>query len=512
MKKQGFKKQFPINLVSNFVYFSVSVLIGIWFTPFLIDHLGVAVYGLVPLAMALIDYMGIVTSSFNSAVARFLTISLQKEDEVEANKIFNTALWSSLIFVVLIIPVVVLFVYFTPKFFNIPIGQEYNSQIFFTVMGVVFCVYAISSNFSISSFAANRFDLRNIIKSVDLIARITIVIFLFFLGNSKVWFVGLGYLGGALVSFIGAVYVWRVLTPGLSISLTSFDKSKLSSVTSMSGWVLLDQIGTVLFLSTELILVNKLCGSEAAGKYAVVLPWVVLLRAMVDIVSSILTPMYFTYYAKGEIENIIRLLRKSIKFLGLFLALPVGLICGFSSSLLAIWVGPSFTPLAPLMCILVGHLVLSLAILPVFAVQVTFNKVRIPAVVTFFTGIGQIVLAIFFVRKFGWGIYGVALSVVMVFLLRNIGFSLLYVANILKIKIRTCIFSLIPGILSMLIISGFSVVLNYFYKPLNWTGLLFYCIIISAAYFFITIRFIFNSEDKNLFLSILPIRMLKTLV
>ncbi|MDD5130137.1 MAG: oligosaccharide flippase family protein [Candidatus Omnitrophica bacterium] len=506
MEKQNLKKQFPINLISNFVYFVLSVLIGIWFTPYLIKHLGVAVYGLVPLAMSVIDYMGIMTTSFNSAVARFLTIGLHKEDEIEANKTFNTALWSSLLFIISVMPVLILCAYFSPKIFNIPSGQEYNSQIFFTTMVVVFSIYAISSNFLVSSFAVNRFDLRNIIKCSDIVVRVLIIVFLFSFSASKLWFVSSGYLGGALATLVGAIFVWRILTPNLKISFRNFDKSKLSNLTHMSGWVLFDQIGTVLFLSTELILVNRLCGSEAAGQYAVILPWVILLRAMSDIVSSTLTPMYFAYYAKGEIANIVNLLKKSIKFLGLFLALPVGLICGFASSLLTVWVGPSFAGLAPLMCILIGHLVFSLAILPVFAIQVTFNKVRIPAIVTFVIGVCQVVLAVFFVRVFNWGFYGIALAAVLSYLLRNIGFSLIYVAKILKIDIYACFVSLAPGIISMLVVAAASFFLEQVLRPGTWLVLLCCGISIALMYLYVIVKFILNPEEKKLFLSVIPIK------
>jgi membrane protein EpsK len=506
MKKRSFKRQFPVNLISNFVYFVFSLFIGIWFTPYLIKHLGIAVYGLIPLAMAVNEYLAIVTSSFNSAIARFLTIDLHKNDEVGANKVFNTSLWSSLVFVILILPVIISGAYFSSKIFSIPVGQEYDSQVFFMVMAGMFCIYAIGSNFSVSSFALNRFDLRNIIRCSDVAVRALIIVLLFSLWNGKLWFVGIAYLCGALTALIGSIYIWRILTPKLKISFRSFDKSRLSSITHMSGWVLLDQIGAVLFLSSELILVNKLCGSEAAGKYAVILPWVLLLRALVDIVSSALTPMYFTYYARGEIENIIMLLKKSIGFLGLIIALPIGLICGFASSLLSVWIGSSFAELAPLMWLLVGHLIFSLAIMPVFAVQVTFNKVRVPALVTLFMGIGQIVLAVFLVRGLGWGIYGIAFSAASIYLLRNISFSSVYVARILKTKLYTCLVSAMPGVVSMFIVFGVSVFLNYFFRPANWLSLLFFFMMIRLIYLIVVIRFIFKSDDKELFLSIIPVK------
>lgn len=506
MEKHNFKKQFPINILSNFAYFSLNILIGIWLVPYLIKHLGVAIYGLVPLALSVNEYMSIATTSFNSAVARFLTIDLHKENEIEANKIFNTALLSSLFFLVLILPFIIAGIIFVPRIFNIPAGYEHAARLFFMAMAGLFYVYVINSNFSISSFAYNRFDLRNLVRCSDVFTRALIIILLFSFLGSSLSFVGVGYLAGAVTALMGSLYFWHKLTPKLKISLHSFDRHKLGDVTHMSGWVLIDQIGIVIFMSTELILVNKLCGSEAGGQYAIIFPWVLLLRAMVDVVSSTLTPMYFTYYAKGQIENIIILLRDSIKFIGLTLAAPIGLICGFASSLLSIWVGPTFTMLSPLMCLLIGHLIVSLAIMPVFAVQVTFKKVHIPAIVTLLMGIGGIAMAVFFVKKLGLGMYGVAFGMVSAYLLRNIGFSSLYVAKILKVKLHTFSISLMPGILSMLAIGGIAYALNYFFKPNNWFSLIFYCALICLIYLVIVLKFIMKPEEKKLLFSILPVR------
>jgi membrane protein EpsK len=506
MDKHNFKKQFPINIFSNLVFFALNILIGIWLIPYLIKRLGVAVYGLVPLALSINEYMSVATTSFNSAVARFLTIELQKKDDGEANRIFNTALWSSLFFLLFILPFVIAGIVFSPRIFNIPPGYEYASQIFFMAMVGVFYVYVLNSNFSISSFAFNRFDLRNIVRCSDVAIRALAIILLFSLLSARLWFVGIAYLGGALAALTGSIYFWRKLTPALKIRFSSFDKHRLGDITHMSGWVLIDQIGTVLFLSTELILVNKLCGSEAAGQYAVIFPWVILLRAMVDMVSSTLTPMYFTYYAKREIENIVVLLKKSIKFLGLALAAPIGAICGFAPSLLSIWVGKNFAGLSPLMWLLIGHLIVSLAIMPVFAIQVTFKKVHLPAIVTLLMGMTGIIMAPFFVQKLGWGMYGVAFSMVTAYLLRNICFSSLYVAKILNVKWYVFLVSLVPGILSMLAVSAISFILNYFLKPKDWSELIFCGGMVCVIYLLVAARLILTHEDREILLSLIPTR------
>jgi len=59
------RRRFPINLLSNLTWVVVSVLVSMWYTPFLISHLGVAVYGLVPLVTSFIVYMAILTTGLD---------------------------------------------------------------------------------------------------------------------------------------------------------------------------------------------------------------------------------------------------------------------------------------------------------------------------------------------------------------------------------------------------------------------------------------------------------------
>jgi membrane protein EpsK len=74
---QRFAVQFPRNLAANIAYFLVNIVIGVLLVPYFIDTLGVAAYGLIPLATSITGYVAIVVQSLNTAVFRFLTVDLQ---------------------------------------------------------------------------------------------------------------------------------------------------------------------------------------------------------------------------------------------------------------------------------------------------------------------------------------------------------------------------------------------------------------------------------------------------
>ncbi|MCE9911740.1 hypothetical protein LZ642_08965, partial [Hafnia paralvei] len=85
-------KQIIKNIFYNILNFGVNIILGIALTPLLIRHMGIAAYGIIPLAMFITSYVGVLTQSLTASVNRYLIYSLQHDNKKETNLIFNTAL------------------------------------------------------------------------------------------------------------------------------------------------------------------------------------------------------------------------------------------------------------------------------------------------------------------------------------------------------------------------------------------------------------------------------------
>lgn len=498
------KKQFPINITANFAYFVLTVGIGIWLVPYLIKHVGVAAYGLVPLAISITEYMSLLTVSINGAVSRYLTIDLQKKDTATANQTFNTAFLGSLGIVILILPFGGLFSYYVPDILEVPAGQENNARLLFFAITTIFLVRTMAANFSVSSFALNRLDLRNGVEGCRQILRVIFVVLFFNLFSSQVYFVGISYLFGALISLLLTVWIWKKLTPELNVHFGSFTRSRLRDLLGMGGWMFASHVAMLLFLHIDLIVVNKMFGAESGGKYASVLQWSFLLRTMSITFAGVLTPTILTYYAHKQIDQVLKVSKKAVKFLGMMMALPIGLVCGFASPLLSIWIAPEFSKLAPLMWLMVGHLCINLSILPLFSIQIALNKVRVPGIVSLSMGMCNISLAILLPLLLGWGMYGVAAAGAIVLTLKNAIFTPLYGARILGKRWHTFIISMLPGVIASMIIAMCSFLIANRVNPSGWFELVACFGIISLIYVLISFFIVLRHDERNLLLSFLP--------
>jgi membrane protein EpsK len=439
------RRRLPINILSNFTWLVLNAIVGLWYTPYLIGHLGVAVYGLIPLASSAVSYMTIVTTGLNDAIGRFLTIDLAREEPDAANRTFNTAIVGSLIVVAVLALAALVVSWQTPRLFAIPPGHERDAQWLILLTASAFLITTFASSFAISSYAHHRFDLRLLVNVARLGGQVGGIVLLFTWFPPHLWHVGLATCLAAFLFLLGHRNLWRKLTPELRFEPGLFDAARLGQMLGFSGWVLVNMVGATLFLNIDLILANRIFGAEVAGRYGAVILFPTLLRSLVGTINGVLSPIVVTLYARHRLSDLARFSRLSVKFMGLAVALPIGLLGGLGKPLLEVWLGAEFVDLSWLLIALVGHLCINVAVVPLFSLQVAANKVRTPGLVTLSMGLVNVGLAVALALWSGWGYVGIAVAGAVVLTAKNAVFTPLYNARILKLPWWSFLPSLLAG-------------------------------------------------------------------
>lgn len=501
-KPRSETKQFAINVFANGAVMSLNILIGLWFTPYLIEHLGVATYGIVILAISLTSYMSIFNSSIDNAVGRFLTLDITSHKYDVANRTFNTALWSGLVIDIVLIPLVALLSFFTPQLFDIPLGQEGSARWLFAAVMGAYLLVLVRSIFTASTFAHNRLDIKNIIFASNTVVRVLLVVVLFTSAVPEAWHVGVATFSGGIVSLFFGIVAWRRLTPQLSISWRHFDKSRLRNMFDMSGWLLLNQVGSLLFLNVELIVINRHLGAEIQGRYGSVLQWSILLRTLAQTVSTALVPIVLRQYAQRDMVRLARTATSSVRLLGLTMALPIGLVVGFASVLIGLWLGQEFRDMSLLMRALTIHLCVNLAVLPLFSLQIVLNKVKWPGIVTVVLGVVNLTLAIAWVE---WGTYGlgVAIAGAIVLTLKNAIYVPIYGARVQNLRWYTFILRIFPGLIATVVIAAISFALTMLFSISSWLSLISIGAVLGLVYLLILFFLVLTNEERTLLTSFL---------
>lgn len=506
-RQDNFSKQVPKNLIANVSIFILNIIIGMLLVPFFIDTLGIGSYALIPLATSFTSYVSLIVQSLNTSVYRYLTIDLQKKEYKKANITFNTSLFGTFGIILLLIPIALLISYYAPTFFDIPNSQENDARLLFLAVITAFLLRTWGSNFESSLFAYNRLDLLKLMNGIGIIIQVGLIVLLFKLFSPNLIYVGIAYLASAVVNVILAVIFSRKVNPHLKVNVKCFQRSKVKEIVGTGTWLIINDLGGLLFLQIDLIVVNKLFGTVAGGEYSIASTWSSLLRSIAGLLVGVVIPVILTYYAKGKIDEMISLSKSILKLTSFAIALPIGYICGFAPQILSIWVGPEYAKLSPLMFLMLSHLVINLPVRPLFTINIAYDDVKTPGIVTLVMGGANLLLAIAIPYLTGWGYYGVAVAGAIMLTLKNAFFTPWYATKVLGVPRSTFLYSLLPGIITMLLTAGASQLMDHYLHISGFLSLFTCGVILTAIYLPIVWIFGINQSERKTLGSFMPLKI-----
>ena len=198
--------------------------------------------------------------------------------------------------------------------------------------------------------------------------------------------------------------------------------------------------------------------------------------------------------------------RRVIKCLGLALALPISLMCGFSEPLLRLWLGAGFSQLHPLLFLMTVHLCINMAIWPLLGLQLATNRVKLPGILTMVMGLANLGLALALAGPIGWNLYGIAAAGGIMLTVKNVFFTPLYAAHVLG-KPRMTFFrelGLIVGVTSVSILLCRGVL---WLRPITgWADLVMASLTVSVLYGLVVYRFILSGKEREIVSDLIPWR------
>lgn len=422
------RKQLVRNLGSNLAGFGLGLLSNIVLTPYWITHLGVAAYGLVPLTNSLVAYLGVIAAVLSSSVSRFVMIEVSRGDLARANRVFNTSLWGSVAVAVAALAVGGAASAHIDHLIAVPEGFRGDAILMFALGSVAFVVSVLQTPFGAATYAANRIDLNNWSGVAMRIVQIAVGVGLVSTVYARPAALMLASLAGCIVGAAAAVWYWRQYMPWCRIAWL-VDRDVLRAQLAFGGWAVINLIGALLYLQIDLLVANRMLGPLVAGQYAALGQWSLLIRGLGGSLGTILGPSVTHYYARNEMEPLVQYVQRSVLAVGLFLALPIGIVSGLARPLLTSWLGAAYSHFDWLLLLMVLPLSVNVAVTPLFILQGAANRVRTPALVTLVMGAANLALAVVLTRPLG--LYGIAAAGAVMLTAKNVIFTPIYTARAL---------------------------------------------------------------------------------
>jgi membrane protein EpsK len=462
----------------------------------MIRHLGVAVYGIAPLASSITNYLTIITTAVGSSVARFIVADLARGDEINANRHFNTFLAAAAAIAAGLFALSAGFGFtLFPILFKIPPGQERAAQLLFIAVVGTFLLSTISNVFGSSIWVSNRFEIQYLIEGASQVLRVCLIVLFFTLWPPALSHVGMAVVCAGIFVLAANVAACRKLAPGLRLRPSDFDRSKLAELGQMGGWLLVYQVGSVLFLNMDLILVNVLLGPDAGGHYAPLVQWSSLLRIMAMTVAGVLGPPMIVFHARREMDSLLRVSEQAAKLMGLLVALPIGLLCGFSVPLLGTWLGRSFVEYAPLAWLLLIPLSIEAAQMHLGSITIAANKVRVPGLLSLGSGVIYVLAATVLVGHFRLGLYGIALAGAVTSLGRSALLSA-YAARVIERRGNAFAGKMAGALIAALLLGSAAFIASHWLAPGSWIRMALFAAPLGGTYLWAAYSFVLTDEDR----------------
>lgn len=444
---QDAKKHFAGNALSNVCFFLFNITTSFFMVPYQKNHLGIANYGTVTLASFIIQYTQVITIVLTNTLYRFVTIHIARGEMDEAHKYFNTQFTAIAWFIGIFFPLGMVISYYSPNLIRLPAGEEWNTRILFMIMYISFLIALIGNPLRVAQFAGQRFDLGNWANIGGQVVRYTTWILVFSVVAPLTWHIGLGVLLESIVVLVASYLIFKRLLPQLKPSLRQFHKRKFADMTKMGAWMAVVQVGSILYLGIDLLIINRLLGPTSTGKYSLILLIAAMLRGLSSTMSGMITPLTVSSYANDDYNTLARQMARAVRLTSLGMGIPLAIICGVAIPFLGWWLGPECKALYPLVWWLLAHQVVTCGVEPLHSVNLAANKMAVPALLTVAGGVFKVILSIVLVKYTSLGICGVAIAGFCAFMLKHVLFTPWYAAYILKIPSSVFYKPLLPSVI-----------------------------------------------------------------
>ena len=504
-EEREFSKYLAPNTITNVVRTLLIALVGLMLVPFFIGRLGSGVYGIIPLAVSVTTYVVVISNELTNAFSRSLIIALHEGNKEESNKVYTTTVLGLGRTVLMLIPLIVIISYISPYVFQIGSSSVFGVQFMFLMMLSSALLVSFSACFNGIYMAFNRMYILYSAGIVQVLLQVTLILILFSVKGASLEMVGIAYMAASIVFFFAIWFTAGRLCPELRIERRYYDRVILKEMGSLGMWTITSRLGLLLFIQASLIVVNIFMGAEEGAGFAIVANLISMTNTACLTITMVIAPFLYRSYAENNIQNIIRIAKAAMKFIGLFVAFPIAYLCIFSPQILTMWVGGEFSYLSEIIFVMFIIQVAVCAVSMLDAIPILFIKMKQIAFLTLTVGAANIILAAAAVLYMGAGTVGVAAAWMISMFVLNVLLYPYAIAKMTSADRLTFIKPMISGYAAFFIcLALFWAASKLFTLPSTWTAVLGLFALAYVVYLVIALALGLGREEKDLMRGVMP--------
>lgn len=497
------KKQFSINFIAQFLAFVVNLGVSFFLTPFIVKNIGVDANGFVALANNFVDYAQLFTVALNSMAGRFITIKIHQKQHEEASKYFTSVFFANLIMSAVFTVVFSFIIVYLDKLVNISSGMVTDIRVLWALVFANFLIGMFSSNYSVSTFIADRLDKTAFcnVRSYALKALILVGCYTFF--RPYTFYVGIAMVVMGLNNLLTHIYYKNKLVPELKLDKKYFDFGYIKELVSSGIWNTISKLSNILSSGLDLLITNIFVNEVAMGVLNLSKTMSNHVLTLFATLAAIYAPRLTKLYAANDDKGMKNELLSSIKLMGLLGALPIAVLVSFGKPFYTLWVPTEDAGLLQLLTVItVFNLIFALPLEPLYNIFTVTNNIKISAIALIVfsaCSVSTVFIGLNFISDERMKIIFIALVGAFYNVLRLLTFLPIYGAKCLDFKWTTFYPSIFKNVLAVVILSALGLGISAVFDINSWIKLILSCALLCVVGLVLNAFIIFNKQERREF-------------
>ncbi len=422
-----------VNALSNWGAFGVSIMIGLFLSPYIIGHLGKSGYGIWMLISSIIGYYGILDLGVTSAITRYVARYAGQKDYGALNETVSTALAIFTAVALVVLGGSFLVGAFLPGFFRVPADQVANFRHVVWILGAGTALGFPGYLLGAVTRAHERFVAANLVNVAVTLLRSGLIILFLSRGGGLIG-LSFAHLASAVVLLGLNILVCRKILPHFRPNKDSIRWRTVRTLFIFGAASTVSMVADQMRFNLDSFVLGKWVSLPAVAVFGIAAQ---LMNYFLQFISNGTQAVYMPRYAAMDGERKDAQLKKlflNSLSISAFLSFGLGtMMILFGKDFIRLWVGEGFTEAAPVLMILTICYSIALAQNPGIALVYALKKHYLFAGASLLEGICNLALSIYLAPRYG--IIGVALGTAVPMLIIKLFIQPIYVSRLIQVSI-----------------------------------------------------------------------------
>jgi len=428
------KSQIIKNVTSSWFSLGVSILVGIFLSPFILHRLGNTAYGAWILVFSVTGYYGLFDLGIRSSVIRYVSTYTATNDTESVSRLINTALLVYAAIGVAAIVTTLVVSGFLGSLFRMPSDFLPTARVLFLMVGTAVGLGFPAGVFSGILEGLNHFYFVNVTNLAATLLRALLIVIALKLGYGLLVVAFVTVTLPLLGSVVRAVIVLRILP--LRFGWQYVDRTALGEIARYSGISFILMIAYKLRFKTDEVLISTLVSVAAVTYFSIGDRLVDYAGEVVSSLAQIFVPMSGQSEAKGDREELRRILVVGNRACSLIVFPITATLIILGKSVIAAWVGEAYVATCyPVLLTLLIPMTFILAQAASSRILYGMARHRSLAWVTGMEAIANVILSVVLIRPFG--IVGDALGTAIPLTCTGLFFLPRHLCRVLDVRVGT---------------------------------------------------------------------------